>query len=42
MSNGGGPRHARSLWRIHVQFVGMYDFDSVLAPVHMNLSPEYQ
>ena len=35
MSNGGGPRHTRSLWCIHVQFVGMYDFDSVLPPVHM-------
>jgi hypothetical protein len=29
--NGGSPRHARRLWRIHVQFVGVYDFDSVFA-----------
>jgi hypothetical protein len=34
MSNCGGPRHARRLWRIHIQFVGMYDFDSVFRPVH--------
>ena len=34
MSNCSSPRHARRLWRIRVQFVGMYDFDSVLLPVH--------
>jgi hypothetical protein len=34
MSNCGSPRHARRLWRIHVQLVGMYDFDAVLPPVH--------
>ncbi len=34
MCNCGSPRHARRLWRIHVQLGGMYDFDSVLAPVH--------
>jgi len=41
MSNCGSPRHTRRLWRIHVQVVGMYDFDSVLAPIHINLSAEY-
>jgi hypothetical protein len=36
MSNCGSPRHAGRLWRIRVQFAGMYDFDSVLAPVHVS------
>jgi hypothetical protein len=37
MRDRGSPRHTRRLWRIQVQFVGVYDFDSVLSPVH---SPE--
>jgi hypothetical protein len=31
MRNGGSPRHARRLRRIHIQFVRVYDFDSVFA-----------
>ena len=34
VSNCSSPRHARRLGRIPVHFVGMYDFDSVLLPVH--------
>jgi hypothetical protein len=34
MGDGGTTRHARSLWCIQVKFVRMYDFDSMLGPIH--------
>src|ERR1700735_895528 len=36
MRDGSRPRHARRLWRVHVEFAGMHDLYSVFLPIHVH------